>query len=134
MDISLDAETHKEIITILNKNKIDDLKRFLNKRGWLNDTNQYLNYLFHFIQAGGIFVVSIAETYQMQYLTYVGVGLNTLASVVHIIINDNKKVNKQLFTNIKQIKENKYLDESVIEIEDDKSVSSNNNIVIHTNV
>ena len=118
----MDIDIEKQINDILNKNKLDDLHKFISKRSCLNQANQYLNYIFHFIQACGILTVSVAQSYELKYLTWVGIGLNTLASVIHILLSDNKKVNKQLLGNIKSIKLGDYLDESVIDLEDDKSL------------
>jgi len=112
----------EEIETILNNNKISDLKKFLNKRSCLNESNVYLTYLFHIIQSFGILCVSVSNSYELKYLSWIGIGLNSIASVIHIITQDNTKINKTLFTNIQKIKDNNYLDESIIDIDsrDDK--------------
>ena len=119
MDIELDDATHREIMAILNKNKIDDLKKFLTQRSCINNSNQYLTYLFHAVQSAGILTVSIGQAYADPFVVWVGVGLNTLASVLHIITSDNKKISKTLLGNVKKIKEGSYLDESIIDTEEE---------------
>ena len=123
-------DVEKQVNDILNQNKIDDLNRFLSKRRCLNDSNQYMGYVFHLIQSAGILTVSIGQSYQNPMLTWIGVGLNTMASVIHIITADNKKVNKTLFHNIKNIKNNTYLDEAIIDTEDDKSLKGSNSGIV----
>jgi len=124
-NLIIDNATQKEIIDILNKNKIDDLKRFLTKRSCINDTNQYITYLFHLVQSAGILTVSIGQAYKNEFIVWIGVGLNTFASVLHIVTADNKKISKTLLNNLKQIKENNYLDEAIVDTEEEiKSISS----------
>ena len=119
-----DEETKIEILQIINKNKIDDLKRFISKRGCLNISNQYLTYLFYGLQSVGVFATSLGTSYQNEYLVWSGVGCNTLASFVYIVINSNSKINHTLFSNIKSIKNNTYIDEASLDTFDKKSVSN----------
>ena len=113
-------DTEREIVNILNANKIDDLKRFLNKRGCINDTNQYLSYAFHLIQSAGILTVSIGQAYNDGMIVWIGVGLNTIASVIHIWTQDNRKISKTMMMNLKAIKAGNYLDEAIIDVEADE--------------
>lgn len=119
MEIELDIETQREIMAILNKNKIDDLKKFLTQRSCINNSNQYLTYLFHAVQSAGILTVSIGQAYSNEFIVWIGVGLNTLASVLHIVTADNKKISKTLLGNLKKIKEGSYLDEAIVDTEEE---------------
>ena len=118
-----DEETKIEILQIINKNKLDDLKRFISKRGCLNISNQYLTYLFYGLQSVGVFATSLGTSYKNEYLVWSGVGCNTLASFIYIVINSNSKINHTLFSNIKSIKNNTYIDEANLDF-DKKSVSN----------
>jgi len=119
-----DNETLEIINNLFNDNKIEDLKHFINKRSCLNTSNQYLTYLFYFFQTAGVFSVSLGQAYGNHYLTWSGVGLNSLASFIYIIINSNGKINDQLLRNIGQIKNNDYIDEGIIDAIADKKPPS----------
>jgi len=116
---NISLETERQIYNILANNRIEDLKRFLNKRQCLNLSNQYLNYLYNFIQATAIIITSVGQSYQNPYCIWSGVGLSSLAGVIHHIENSNSKISKVLFNNIKQIKMGQYIDESIIEFENE---------------
>jgi hypothetical protein len=131
MEIELDTENQREIMAILNKNKIDDLKKFLTQRSCINNSNQYLTYLFHAVQSAGILTVSIGQAYSNEFIVWIGVGLNTLASVLHIVTADNKKISKTLLGNLKKIKEGSYLDEAIVDTEEEaKSLSGGDGSII----
>ena len=129
---NVSLETDRQIHQILANNRIEDLKRFLKKRQCLNVSNQYLNYLYNFIQATAIIITSVGQSYQNPYCIWSGVGLSSLAGVIHHIENSNSKISKILFNNIKQIKMGQYIDESIIEFENEnekgkkKSISNLN--------
>ena len=114
----------EEVIKILDKNKVEDLRRFLDKRACLNTTNQYFNYLFNFIQAGSIVLTSIGQAYQNPYCIWSGVSLASLAGVIHHIEASNQKISKTLLNNIKQIKANKYIDELILDLENENSTNT----------
>ena len=73
-----------EIQSILSKNQVSDLNRFLNKRQCLNTTNAYLIYMFHLIQSAGILVTSFAAGNNNMNLIWFGIGLNFIASLINI--------------------------------------------------
>jgi len=115
-----DIDTEQQVITILDKNKIEDLRRFLKKRECLNVGNQYLNYAFNLIQGIGIFLVSLGQAYENPLFIWIGVACNSISSIIHIYEMNNVKLSKTLLYNIKQIKMNKYIDENIIDL-DNKS-------------
>jgi hypothetical protein len=98
----------------LNNNKIEDLKKFLEKRNCLNNTNQILNYLFHVIQSAGVLTTTIAAGYNMKELVWVGVGMNILASLINIFEKTNDSISKRMFKNIQAIKNGTYIDEGML--------------------
>lgn len=109
-------EAKIKIEEILNENKIEDLKRFLKQRTCINQSNQLLSYTFYLFQSLGVFLVSIGNAYKNDYAIWSGVGANSLASFIYIVINSNHKINHSLFNNINKIKNNKYVDEEDVEM------------------
>ena len=107
-------DINAEINSILNNNKIEDLKKFLEKRNCLNNTNQILNYLFHIIQSAGVLTTTIAAGYDIKELVWVGVGMNILASLINIFERTNDSISKRLFKNIQAIKNGTYIDEGMM--------------------
>ena len=47
--ILTDEQTALKINNMINKNKVEDLKRFINKRQNLNVSNQWFGYLFYLL-------------------------------------------------------------------------------------
>jgi len=109
MDVDL------EIQKIFDENKVEDLKQFIKQRSCLNFTTQYLTYLFYLLQATGVFLVSIGKSYGNDMLVWIGVGCNSLASFIYIVINSNAKINAGLLSNIRSIKTGTYVDEGVVD-------------------
>ena len=123
-DINSSINIQKKINDILDNNKIDDLERFLDKRKNLNNTNSKLIYIYHALQTFGILTTTLAAGYNLQYLIWVGIGLNCCASLINIYEQINNTMLNKLLNNIKLIKDNKYIDEnSLVDIE----MSSNTN-------
>ena len=108
-----------EIQIILNRNIVGDLTRFLGKRQCLNATNMYMNYIFHFVQTSGLLTTAIAQSYGWSNLIWVGIGLNSLATLLHIYEHNNNKLLDHMMQNIKKIKNGTYIDESSLIDEDD---------------
>lgn len=104
----------KKIQTILNKNKLDDLQKFLEQRSQLNYYNSYLIYLFHILQCAGILTTTIAAGYNKKELVWTGVGLNILASLLNIFEKTNNSISKKILADIIKIKNNNYVDESLL--------------------
>ena len=106
-----------EIQEVLNKNIMSDLIRFLDKRHCLNTVNMYMNYIFHFIQTAGVLTTAIAQSYGSN-MVWLGVILNSLATLIHVYEHSNNKILEHMMQNIKKIKNGTYLDESPL-IDDD---------------
>jgi hypothetical protein len=104
----------QEIQSILDKDKLEDLKQFISRRKCLNSWNIGLVYLFHFIQSVGILTTTIATGYDMKEIIWVGVGLNILASFINVIEKTNNGISKHLLKDIMAIKDGTYVDESEV--------------------
>ena len=114
-----------EIQTILEKNKLDDLKEFIGKRKCLNSCNLTLIYLFHIVQSAGILTTTIAAGYDMKEFIWVGVGLNIMATIINAFEKTNSALSKGLLKDINAIRDGTYVDESSVEMpemkKDDKT-------------
>jgi hypothetical protein len=104
-------DTSIEIQTILDKNRLQDLKRFLEKRNCLNRTNSYFIYVFHLFQTLGIFTTSFAAGTNNANLVWFGVALNLCASLINVYEKTNNSLLKNILNDIKMIKEGTYIDE-----------------------
>ena len=125
--IITDEATIIKINNIINKNKVDDLLRFINKRQNINCGNQWFGYLFYLIQTVSIFLTSLGQAYTNPLLSWTGIGLTSIGTLIHAIINSNNKINNSLMTNIKAIKSGNYIDELNIDaLEEKKSIGSPN--------
>jgi hypothetical protein len=129
--MSINRDISLEIKKIFDENELSDLKRFMNKRKCLNNTNQYLIYLFHFIQSAGILTTTIAAGYDQKYLVWVGVSLNLLASLITVYEKTNNSILKKLMNDIKSIKDGNYVDEEelidTVDKKEDESEKKSNN-------
>jgi predicted nucleic-acid-binding protein len=109
-----DEEIETEIKQIFNENKIEDLKKFMNKRKCLNLSNQIMNYLFHIVQSAGVLTTTIAAGYDIKQLVWIGVGMNILASLITVFEKTNDSISKKLLKDIQSIKNGTYIDERML--------------------
>jgi hypothetical protein len=107
------SDIQVQVNTILNKNKIDDLTRFLQKRQCLNQTNVWLNYMFHVVQSAGIFTTTLAAGYNIKELVWGGIALNIIASLINVFEQTNNTMSKRIMKDIVAIKQGKYVDEGL---------------------
>ena len=112
-----------EIQSIFEKNKLEDLKAFIEKRKCLNSWNIALIYLFHIIQSAGILTTTIAAGYNIKEIVWVGVGFNILASLLNVFEKTNASISKGLLKDIQAIKEGTFVDEGTIELPSAKDSS-----------
>ena len=108
------ADISIKINKILDNNKLNDLQRFIDKRQCLNCANMYLIYLFHIVQAAGILTTTIATGYSVKEIIWVGVGLNMLATLIHVFEQTNNNISKKMLQNIEAINKGTYLDEDTL--------------------
>jgi len=103
---------NSEIDAILQKNSIDDLKKFIERRACLNNCNVLLIYIFHLLQTCGIITTTLSASYDYKPLLWIGVGFNAVASLISIYEKTNETISNKILENIKQIKAGEYIDES----------------------
>lgn len=124
------SDIQAQVNAILNKNKIDDLTRFLQKRQCLNKTNVWLNYMFHFVQSAGIFTTTLAAGYNIKELVWGGIALNIIASLINVFEQTNNTISKRIMKDIVAIKQGKYVDEGLaVEPEKEDSNAQTKNAV-----
>ena len=88
------VDVTSEIQNLFEKNKLEDLKHFMEKRKCLNSWNMVLIYLFHVVQSAGILTTTIAAGYDMKVIVWVGVGFNILASLINVFEKTNTGISK----------------------------------------
>jgi hypothetical protein len=103
----------KEIQNVFDQNKINDLKNFIDKRQKLNRFNVLLMYLFYLFQSGSVFTTTIATSYKLTRYIWLGIGLNLIASLIHIYEKINVSLSEQLLKDIEAIKNGVYVDDGL---------------------
>ena len=137
-----------EIQALLNANTMSDLKRFIRQRQSLNAANVYLKYFFHLIQTAGLLTTAVSQSYGWSNFIWLGIGLNSFATLIHIYEQTNNSISKHMMESIAKIKNGIYIDEDIlIDTEDDKKsnlsttltasltappINNSNNIKINT--
>jgi len=121
-----------QIKKVFEENVLSDLKRFMEKRQCLNQTNMVLIYLFHIVQSAGILTTTIATGYNVREYIWIGVGLNVLASLINAFEQTNNNISKKLLQDIQSIKDGKYVDEGIA-VESKKSSKKNSTTNVDTN-
>jgi len=116
-----------QIKKVFEENVLADLKRFIEKRQCLNETNMILIYLFHIVQSAGILTTTIATGYNVREYIWIGVGLNVLASLINAIERTNNNISKKILADIRSIKDGKYVDEGIM-VESKKYSQKNTNV------
>jgi hypothetical protein len=105
-----------QINQVLADNVLSDLKRFIDKRQCLKESNMVLVYLFHIVQSAGILTTTIATGYNNRQYIWLGVALNVLASLINAIEQTNNNISKKLMTDIQLIKDGKYVDDGIVDV------------------
>ena len=115
---------NNEIKSIIEKNKVDDLIKFLQKRQCLNSSNLVLMYFFHLLQSTGIILTSYAAGTNSQNLIWIGISLNMCATLINIYEKQNNIILKKLLLDINLIKDGLYVDEGpIVEIDNKESTT-----------
>ena len=99
---------------ILAKHREEDMDEFLKSRQCLNNVNGWLIYLFYLVQTAGILLTSFAATTNNQELVWIGVIINSLASLMQIYIKMHDTSLKQMMSDLQLIKEGKYVDQGTV--------------------
>ena len=102
-----------QIKDIFEKNKVDDLNRFIAKRASLNKFTAFLMYGSYIFQSTGIFVTTVATGYKFPELTWVGIGLNMMSTLMIVFEKINVSISTRILKDIQNIKDGTYVDEGV---------------------
>ena len=106
-------DTQNQIKNIFEKNKVDDLNRFIAKRASLNKFTAFLMYGSYIFQSTGIFVTTVATGYSFPELTWVGIGLNMMSTLMIVFEKINVSISTRILKDIQAIKDGTYVDEGV---------------------
>ena len=90
---------------LLAKHMKEDMDEFLKSRQCLNCVNGWLICMFHLVQTAGILMTSYAVTHGSTSLVWIGVILNSLASIMQIYINMHDASLKQIMSDLQLIEE-----------------------------
>ena len=112
-------EVSVQIKEIFAKNQLDDLNRFITKRARLNKFTTFLMYGSYVFQSTGIFVTTLATGYTLPELTWVGIGLNMMSTLMIVFEKLNTSISAKILKDIQSIKDGTYIDEGII-IDDTK--------------
>jgi hypothetical protein len=118
-------EARVEIKNIFSQNQVDDLKRFIITRAKLNKFTKLLMYGSYIFQTAGIFITTVSTGYKLPSLTWVGVGLNMISTLMIVFEKINTSISIKIMKDIQSIRDGTYVDEGVI-IDDTKKDDSKN--------
>lgn len=99
---------------LLAKHMKEDMDEFLKSRQCLNCVNGWLICMFHLVQTAGILLTSFAATTNNQDLVWIGVIINSLASLMQIYIKMHDTSLKMMMSDLQLIKEGKYVDQGTV--------------------
>lgn len=117
-----------QIQDIFNQNELSDLKDFLKRLDRLNKVNVTMSYFFHAAQSSGILVTTIAAGFNSTSLIWLGVVLNSVATLLHVFEKNNNEIITKLSQEIKAIKEGNYIDQSTLIDTDETKFKSDLNL------
>jgi hypothetical protein len=120
---SIPSEARVEIKNIFSQNQVDDLKRFIATRAKLNKFTKLLMYGSYIFQTTGIFITTVSTGYKLPSLTWVGVGLNMISTLMIVFEKINTSISIKIMKDIQSIRDGTYVDEGVI-IDDTKKDDS----------
>ena len=69
----------------------------------------------------GLLTTSFAQSYNATNIVWLGIGLNSLATLIHTFKQSNNKLSQNMLDNILSIKNGKYVDEGILIDLDDKN-------------
>jgi hypothetical protein len=107
-------EVSIKIKQIFEQNKVDDLNRFIAKRSRLNKFTTFLMYGSYVFQSTGIFVTTLATGYHLPELTWVGIGLKMMSTLMIVFEKLNTSISTKILKDIQSIKDGTYVDEGII--------------------
>ena len=111
------------IIEIFENNKVNDLKRFMEKRESINQYNIYIRSCYYFVHYSSVLTTTFALGYVggidcsdpaiiiVKELIWIGICLNMVSTVLSSIEQMNKNISKKMLRDIINIKNGNYIDE-----------------------
>jgi hypothetical protein len=107
-----------EIKSILDANKLRNLRKLIRTRSVLNNCNMYLSYIFYIVQSAAILVTS--ASYYINTLIWIGTALQVISLLIIAFEKNNNTILKNMINDIRAIKEGTYIDNSAF-VEIDKN-------------
>lgn len=96
---------------MLNKRKVEDLRRFLAQSESLSKTNYSLTYLFITLYGIGLFISAYATSTNDMTMNWVGLAINIFAQIIYATEKVNNAMLKQLQSDIGAIKDGTYVEQ-----------------------
>jgi hypothetical protein len=112
-----------ELEQVFETNKVNDLKRFMEKRERLNQYNVYIRYFYYISHYSSILTTTFAVGYiggiicddphihTVKELIWMGTCLNMFSTLLTSFEQMNKSLSKQMLRDIRNIKSGIYIDE-----------------------
>ena len=82
-------------------------------------------YVSYFFQSTGIFVTTLATGYKLPELTWVGIGLNMMSTLMIVFEKLNTSISTKILKDIQAIRAGTYVDEGII-VDDTKKDEEKN--------
>lgn len=112
--VNVNDDVSIRIKEIFAKNQLDDLNRFISKRSTLNKFTTFLMYGSYVFQSTGIFITTLATGYKLPELTWVGIGLNMMSTLMIVFEKLNTSISTKILKDIQAIRAGTYVDEGII--------------------
>ena len=94
---------------MLNKRKVEDLRRFLTQSDSLTKTNYSLTYMFITLYGIGLFISAYATSMNDKTMHWVGLAINIFAQIIYATEKVNNAVLEQLQSEIGAIKDGTFV-------------------------
>lgn len=96
---------------MLNKRKVEDLRRFLTQSESLTMTNYSLTYMFITLYGIGLFIGAYATSMNDKTMHWIGLAINIFAQIIYATEKVNNAVLKQLQNEIGAIKDGTFVEQ-----------------------
>ena len=94
---------------MLNKRKVEDLRRFLAQSESLTKTNYSLTYMFITLYGIGLFISAYATSMNDKTMHWVGLAINIFAQIIYSTEKVNNAVLEQIQSDIGAIKNGTFI-------------------------
>jgi hypothetical protein len=89
-----------QIKNMLEKTEMQELEINVKHASSLHQANIIIAYIFHIFQSIGIMTTTVAAGYGRNEFIWLGIGLNAIASLFHVIEKQNESLHKKLIKDI----------------------------------